>query len=299
MARPNCFIVGAPKCGTTAWVEYLGSHPAIHFSPRKEPHYHATDLPGFRWVTDEAAYERLFDGAGDARIVAEASVQYLHSHEAAANIASYAPDARIIAFLRDRAAFLPSYHNQLVVNLDEDEADFERVWRASLSGERELPETCREPRLLDYPAVGAFAAQIERYLEAFPSNRVMVVRFEEWVRDPRATYLALLAFLGVDDDGRNEFQPVHGAKHNRSHQVARLTQRPPAWALAGARTLRRLLGRERLGVAGTLRRVNRAAGYGASVSPELKEEIRRYYEADDARLERLLERTVRVDAAAS
>jgi len=29
--RPNLFIVGAPKCGTTAWVEYLRTHPDIFF----------------------------------------------------------------------------------------------------------------------------------------------------------------------------------------------------------------------------------------------------------------------------
>ena len=294
--RPNTFIVGAPKCGTTAWVEYLGSHPDIHFSPEKEPHFHATDLPGFRWVTDEAAYGRLFKGAGDARVVAEASVQYLHSHDAARNIRAYAPGARIVAFLRDQATFLPSYHNQLLVNLDEDEPDFERAWRASLAGGRVPPRTCREPRLLDYPAVGAFAGQLERFLDAFPPGRVMAVRYEEWVRDPRATYLALLAHLGLEDDGRTEFAPVHGAKHNRSRRIARLTQRPPAWALARARGLRRVTGRDRLGLAGTLRGINRAGGYGGGVSDAVKAEIREHFAADNARLDALLSRAVRVGA---
>ena len=52
--RPNLFIVGAPKCGTTAWVEYLRTHPDIFFPEIKEPHYFATDLPGMRW-TDSLA----------------------------------------------------------------------------------------------------------------------------------------------------------------------------------------------------------------------------------------------------
>jgi hypothetical protein len=37
--KPNLFIVGAPKCGTTEWVHYLKSHPDICFPDRKEPDY--------------------------------------------------------------------------------------------------------------------------------------------------------------------------------------------------------------------------------------------------------------------
>ena len=41
---PDFFIVGAPKCGTTAMADYLGQHPEIGMCPRKETHVFATDL---------------------------------------------------------------------------------------------------------------------------------------------------------------------------------------------------------------------------------------------------------------
>ncbi|MEA3447202.1 MAG: sulfotransferase [Bacteroidota bacterium] len=41
---PNFFIIGAPKCGTTALSEYLRKHPDIHFSYPKEPDYFNTDF---------------------------------------------------------------------------------------------------------------------------------------------------------------------------------------------------------------------------------------------------------------
>jgi len=37
--KPNFFIVGAPKCGTTALHTYLGQHPDIFVSEPKEPNY--------------------------------------------------------------------------------------------------------------------------------------------------------------------------------------------------------------------------------------------------------------------
>ena len=60
----NLFIVGVPKCGTTAWVEYLRTHPDIFFPDSKEDCYFATDLPNFRFIHTEADYAKLFEGTG-------------------------------------------------------------------------------------------------------------------------------------------------------------------------------------------------------------------------------------------
>ncbi|OOO02066.1 MAG: hypothetical protein USCGTAYLOR_01737 [Chromatiales bacterium USCg_Taylor] len=43
MTKPNFFIVGAPKCGTTAMHFYLNAHPEI-FMSRKELHYFGSDM---------------------------------------------------------------------------------------------------------------------------------------------------------------------------------------------------------------------------------------------------------------
>ena len=48
MMLPDFFIVGAPKCGTTAISEYLRTHPRIFMCKPKEPHYFALDIPGYR-----------------------------------------------------------------------------------------------------------------------------------------------------------------------------------------------------------------------------------------------------------
>ena len=39
MKKPNLFIVGAPKCGTTFLYHYLKQHPEIFFPDFKEPHF--------------------------------------------------------------------------------------------------------------------------------------------------------------------------------------------------------------------------------------------------------------------
>lgn len=207
--KPNLFIVGAPKCGTTAWVHYLKSHPDIFFPGIKEPHFFSPDMPkpeGFNNFTSEERYLALFARSGNAPIVGEGSVRYLQSEEAAQNIRRFNPDAKIIIFVRDQEDYLPSLHNQLVFNKDECITDFETAWR--LSGKRDrtnISAQCRSPKFLDYVAAGAFSMQVERFFKEFPDEQIRVFHFRDWSRNPRATYLEILDFLGVPDDGRREF----------------------------------------------------------------------------------------------
>jgi hypothetical protein len=288
---PNFFIVGAPKCGTTAWAEYLGGHPDIFFPQYKDQCFFAHDLPNFRLVRSDADYAELFADAGDARMIGEASAMYLFSTVAAGAIRAHDPAAKILIFLREQEDYLPSLHNQFLREFAEEIEDFEQVWK--LSGQRPpetVPATCLEPRTLDYAAMGRFREQVERYLAAFPADQVRVIQFRDWTADPRATYLDLLDFLGLPDDGRTAFAPVNPGMTYRSRRLARLIIRPPAFA----RRLARLMKKSALG-----RRAHRmvkefgfrsAPGYRAELPAELRDEIRRYYAEDNRLLEDRLRR---------
>lgn len=288
-SRPNLFIVGAPKCGTTAWVAYLSRHPDIFFCDPKEPHHFNSDIPNFRWFKTQDDYLELFVAAESERIRAEASILYLYSRDAAANIAQFNRDAKILIFVRDPAMFISSYHQQQIYNLDEEVEDLGEAW--SLSGRRSagtLPNGCRDVRLLDYKSIGAFGAQAERYVAQFGSNQVRIVRFEEWVRAPRETYLALMDFLGVDDDGQTDFPQVNAAHDHRFRAVANMTQRPPRLARLISRALRRLPGMGAFRPARLLRKLNRSEGYRkAQLDPLLNEEIAAHYGEDQALLAEL------------
>lgn len=279
--KPNLFIVGAPKCGTTAWVDYLGSHPDIFFCKVKEPHHFSHDFPKWRWFPVREEYLALFRDSGDAPVVGEGSVRYLYSSVAAREIHNFNPDAKILIFLRNQEDFLPSVHNQQLYNRDESIENFELAWR--LSGKRTadtLPACCREPSFLDYAAMGRFHEQIERYFDVFPAEQIRVIAFRDWITDPRHTYLDILRFLGLEDDGRIDFPPVNEAKHHKSKRLASLTQNPAPWVRRTSSLLTRLAGRE-VGLLTRLRRANRNMGYRLEADPSLKDEIRRYYESDN------------------
>ena len=108
MKRPNFFIVGAPKCGTTALYQYLNEHPQIYMSDIKEPAY-------FRQRSNfktEADYLALFAGARDEIRLGEATPSYLRSPEATEAIYRFDPDAKIIIMLRDPVSLMMSTYSQ-------------------------------------------------------------------------------------------------------------------------------------------------------------------------------------------
>src|SRR4051812_29453240 len=98
---PDFFIVGAPKCGTTALYEYLASHPYVFMPKTKDPHFFCEDMVGSRHAADLKDYLALFSDAGPDQIVGEASVWYLFSEVAISKIFALRPDAKFIVMLRD------------------------------------------------------------------------------------------------------------------------------------------------------------------------------------------------------
>jgi len=281
---PNLFIVGAPKCGTTAWAEYLGSHPDIFFPEHKDQCYFALDLPNFRLIPSAAEYAGQYASCGNARFLGDASAMYLFSKDAAAAIREHDRASKILIFLREQEEYLPSLHNQFLQEFAEEIEDFETAWK--LSGRRPpetIPAGCLEPRTLDYAAMGRFGEQIERFLANFPGKQVHVTHFRDWTADPRRAYLEILDFLGLEDDGRGNFPPVNPGTTYRSRRLARWIMRPSPTARKTARMIRALPLGQWLDRAARLIGLRSAPGYGARISPALRDEIRLHY-AEENRL---------------
>ena len=290
-ARPNFFIVGAPKCGTTAFSEYLSDHPDICFSRSKEPHFFNTDFDAFRWARSLDEYLDHFADYKGEKIIAEASVQYLYSMDAARNIMEFCPEARILVMLRKPSTFLRSYHNQLLMNFDETIENLRTAW--DMSGQRpqdSMPAENREPAFLDYKRVGLFSEQLARYLDVFDRSQVMVVFMEDWINDPRALYIHLMLFLGIEDDGKTDFPQVHAAKHVSSRALHRITQRPPRVLKAVVDMIKRIPGMEKFKFSDILRRMNVRSGYNEIiVDKALAAEIEAYFAEDQVRLKQMLD----------
>lgn len=235
MTKPNFFIVGAPKCGTTALYSYLSSHPSIFMSTPKEPHYFADDLDGYRSVSTLDDYKALFQQTTSNHLaVGEASVFYLCSVSAIENIYNFSPDSLIIAMFRNPVDMIYSFHSQLLYNFDEDEPDFEKAWHLQSVRQQgnQIPPRCSFPGFLQYKNMGSLGSQAERLLKHFPHDQIKLILFDDFIRDTRAVYEEVLTFLGVPSDNRETFPRINENKGHRSEAFGYWLRKPPLQIMA-------------------------------------------------------------------
>ena len=284
MVKPNFFILGAPKCGTTSFASWLEEHPRIYMSPTKEPHYFNTDHK--RYLNSLEGYERLFAGATENHLaVGEASVWYLYSAVAVPNILAYNPAAKFIVILRNPIDMAPSLHEELVFTGREDVADFARAWELQEQRRRgeNLPRMVVEPKLVQYRDLCSLGQQVERLLDLVPRERVKIILLEDVAKDPAAVYRDALRFLGVPDDGRAEFTVLNQAKTRRWPGLLVV-----AWLVT---SLKKLLGIERgFGLWTRIDAKNRVERPRAGVTSQMRQTLRNAFAADIALLQRLIGR---------
>ncbi|EGV18530.1 sulfotransferase family protein [Thiocapsa marina] len=236
MRKVDFFIVGAPKCGTTAMYSYLRSHPSVFFPERKEPHYFGTDLDfhGQPRITQED-YLDLFTGARPDQKLGDASVFYLMSENAAEEIRDYNPNARIVVMLRNPVDVMHSFHSQRLFNGTEEIESFAEALAAQSDrrmGMR-LPARIGLRQGLFYHDLVDFAPQVQRYLDSFGHESVKIVLYDDFVNDLPSIYSELCTFLDIDTTYRPAFEAINVNKVVRSRWLRDfLKDKPDAVARA-------------------------------------------------------------------
>jgi hypothetical protein len=217
---PDFFIVGAPKCGTSAMAHYLGRHPDIYMA-KKEMHTFGKDLrfsPQF-YRRDLQAYMAEFDDRNGQRRAGEASVWYLFSTQAAAEIKAFNPRSSIIVMLRDPAEMLYSMYYQFRYDGNEHLVTFEEALAAEddRRAGRRIPRHAHFAQGLCYRETARFTEQLRRYFETFGRERVHVIVYDDLVSNPAAVYRGTLEFLSLDSTPPDiDFKVINGNKSVKS-----------------------------------------------------------------------------------
>ena len=179
MQKPNFFLVGAPKCGTTAMSNYLNQHPDIHMGP-KEMHFFGADLKvdETKNQTKEKYLSRLNkEKYSETQYLGEASVWYLYSQTAASEIKIFSPEAKILIMLRNPVEMLYSLYYQFL-----HEGKSLPSFQDAIEQESELRQKA-EPlfgqgkrwREVMHTDLAKFHEQVERYFNLFGQENVKVI----------------------------------------------------------------------------------------------------------------------------
>ena len=289
---PNLFIIGAPKCGTTALAEYLRTHLDIFISNPKEPHFFDTDFAKNK-PRIESEYLDLFNSATNTSVIGEASTNYLFSTVAVYKILNFDSKSKFIAMIRNPIDMCPSLHQQRYYEGRETEKDINKAWALQeerRKGEFKTKNKLSDPKYLQYASICSLGTQLERAMQQIPAEQLHIIVFDDFVHDTRAEYLRVLDFLQVADDGRTDFPKVNPATTVKSGLLHTLINNIPQPVYKVAFALKPLLGIKRLNIDTRVRAMNTKVEKFNDVSPETYAKMQEVFTPEIHKLEKLLNR---------
>ena len=194
--KPNLFIPGAGRAGTTAISSLLSLHPEISFSWAKEPSYFDRNYDlGSNW------YEELFQDC-DTRYIGEASTNYLWYEEAPSRIFDYNSQSKLIISLRNPVHRAFSEFTRRIQRRGETRSFNEVLLKTNFLTKR-----------------STYGVPIARYLSIFDRKDIHFMLFERFKEDPMNEIKKVYEFLGLPTNVN-----IEDAKFNKNESKMPLSR---------------------------------------------------------------------------
>ncbi len=217
---PDFLIIGAMRSGTTSLYRYLGAHPEIYLTPKELQFFTEHFERGQDW------YCAQFAPAGTARVLGEATADYLARASAMTRIAATLPRARLIASLRNPVDRAWSHYGLVQARGREPRTFAEALDEETAALAAGGPDA---PGVF-YLSHGLYDVHLERCFRLFDRTQVAVTIFERMAADPEPVYRRLCSHLGVDPAfvPANLGEPVNPFVTFRSLRLRTAAQRLPS-----------------------------------------------------------------------
>ncbi len=192
MKKPNLFIVGPQRSGTTSLHNYLGEHLEIFMSELKEPGFFS-DFKSTQVVKTLKEYQKLFKDVKNERIIGESTPWYISSPNAPKKLYKFNPKAKIIIMVRDPNEGLLSLFKTLLLRGDiRDDVLYWEIYNHKIN--------------------------IDRFKKVFPSNQILLIDFKDFTKNTKKVYQRVLKFLKCKYDGKEDF-PLRGKSYKPKSKI--------------------------------------------------------------------------------
>ncbi|MDN5214193.1 sulfotransferase [Fulvivirgaceae bacterium BMA12] len=294
--KPNFFIVGAAKSGTSSLWQYLKGHPEI-FMPEdelyKEPRHFSH--PG-RFPTEDD-YLQLFAAAqSQHKRIGEASTAYLTHPDCAGKIFQFQKDnnldVKIIILLRNPVNRAYSMYNWMAQEGYEYSATFGKALKREKKRIHKMSKFWEPNYYYNYLYFnsGLYTEQVNRYFETFGRENVYVGVFEEFTKNTAGMLKEILQFLEVDPNYSPDVSKVYNPSYKIIHPGLQFLLRWSNKILSRFNIVKFTNKKER----DRLLQI----GYTKQKTPPQKDEIKRElakaYEADIRKLEILINKDLSI-----
>jgi len=177
MVKPTFIGIGVQKAATSWLHDVLAAHPDVFVSEPKE-----LDFFTHYYNQGYDRYERYFEGSGDKKARGESSPSYFYDPAVPARVKAYLPEARLIVILRDPVARAFSNH-------------LHEIRKGHLTSTLVFEEA--EPRNPMYLEQGCYGSSLERWLQHFPREAILVLFAEEISGNPALALDQTYAHIGL------------------------------------------------------------------------------------------------------
>ncbi len=234
MKKPNFFIVGQTRSGTTTIMYLLKQHPdvfIIHTGSSKIP-----AIFGFHPIKiSEEEYLRGFSEAKKEKMIGDKCTDYMMCPESAAKIKDFNPQAKIIINLRNPIDCMHSLHNLMVNSLVlEPINDFDEALKAE---KQRMNEELKTPNKYNYNLFYRknvrYFEQVQRYFDEFGRDNVLVRIFEDFVSKPEESFKEVCKFLEIDSNFKPSFDHRNSNRISRNKLVHKLVMKTNGTAIRG------------------------------------------------------------------
>ena len=208
---PNLFVIGAPKSGTTSFVESLRQHPDIFVPTNKEPRFfdahvfydYQEDYP----IKNIDKYLSLYacPEASQKQYRVDGSVFNMYSTDSIRAILKMNPEAKFILILRDPVEATKSMHKQRMKYLDKSmrEISFDLSVCWEQLGNRKIgkgyPSKCRNRFLFRYDELFDYNKYVSQLLNIVDNENLMIIDYNYYKFEFDDVMQYVCKFLKIND----------------------------------------------------------------------------------------------------
>ncbi len=213
--KPNFFVVGAAKSGTTSLYFYLKQHPDIFLPPVKEPVFFAIDIVEWAYkcrkhiakfnqeryfsqkklsykhilfIKEFDYYKRLYLNTPPGKIAGDMCTFNLFSKIAAKKIKEFNPEAKIIIILRNP---VERAYSHFLMMLRDGKTKGRNFLQEVIDDFEKDDKKCKE----FYIEQGFYFSQVKRYIDVFGKERVKIFLFEDFTKNTEEVLKTVFDFL--------------------------------------------------------------------------------------------------------
>ena len=206
--HPNTFIIGFPKCGTTALSNFLGQHPEVYFSPEKETSVYQNSVQ--RRKISYEKYLTMFEPAdlSKHKVIAEGGIRNICTETGISEILRSKPNAKFIVMIRNplQASISHFLQNSGI----EVAKNFEEQWKKNMKDPERKDLNKTHNIFQGRPAsLYLYYDKIKRLYDITKFKNVHFIFFEDFKKSNINTFKKLCQFLEIDDSFIPSFKHVN------------------------------------------------------------------------------------------